>query len=174
IPKAASLILTHDRNGELKGLNEFTGHTPPVKPLFFGFRIMVGVGVLMLAVAWVSSFYLWRRCELPVWLLKVSVTMTFSGWIATLAGWYVTEIGRQPYLVTGVLKTADAVTQVASDNVALSLAIYLSLYGALLFAYVRTIFVMARKAVLVDAPQQLTTLQEQLLANPKLKLEQSL
>jgi cytochrome d ubiquinol oxidase subunit I len=174
IPKVASLILTHDLNGELKGLNEFSGQTPPVKPLFFGFRIMVGVGVLMLVVAWVGNFYYWRRKELPVWFLKLSVAMTFSGWIATLAGWYVTEIGRQPYLVSGVLKTADAVTQVSSGNVALSLAIYISLYGALLFAYVRTIFVMARKAVLVDAPEQLATLQEQLLAAPKLKLEQSL
>lgn len=174
IPKAASLILTHDLNGEIKGLNEFAGQAPPVKPLFFGFRIMVGVGVLMLIVAWLCSFYYWRRGELPVWLLKACVAMTFSGWIATLAGWYVTEIGRQPYLVSGVLKTADAVTQVTSGNVALSLVIYVTLYCALLFAYIRTIFVMARKAVLVDAPEKLTTLQEQLLAKPTRQWEHSL
>lgn len=172
IPKMASLILTHELEGEIKGLNEFHGSAPPVKPLFFGFRIMVGIGVLMLAVAWLCGFYYWRRNELPVWLLKICVAMTFSGWIATLAGWYVTEIGRQPYLVSGVLKTADAVTQVASGNVALSLAIYVCLYCALLFAYVRTLFVMARKAVLVDAPETLATLQEQLLASPAVKGEQ--
>ena len=58
----------------------------------------------MLVVAWLCGFYYWRRNELPAWLLKACVAMTFSGWIATLAGWYVTEIGRQPYLVSGVLK----------------------------------------------------------------------
>jgi cytochrome d ubiquinol oxidase subunit I len=91
----------------------------------------------------------------------VLVAMSFSGWIATLAGWYVTEIGRQPYLVSGVLKTADAVTTVASSNVAISLSIYLTLYAVLLVAYIRTLFVMARKSVLVDRPEEIPTLQEQ-------------
>ena len=89
----------------------------------------------------------------------VLVAMSFSGWIATLAGWYVTEIGRQPYLVTGVLKTADAVTSVASSNVGISLSIYLTLYVVLLIAYIRTLFVMARKSVLVDRPDEMPTLQ---------------
>ena len=86
--------------------------------------------------------------------------MGFSGWIAILAGWFVTEIGRQPYLVSGVLKTSDAVTAVAPANVGFSLAIYLSLYTILLAAYIRTLFVMARKSVLVDRPEELVTLQE--------------
>ena len=76
--------------------------------------------------------------------------MTFSGWIATLAGWYVTEIGRQPYLVSGVLRTAEAVTAVSASNVAMSLTIYLSLYGLLLHAYLRTLFVMSNRAVKVE------------------------
>jgi cytochrome bd ubiquinol oxidase subunit I len=71
--------------------------------------------------------------------------MTFSGWIATLAGWYVTEIGRQPYLVQGVLKTVDAVTKVPGSYVALSLTIYLIVYALLLVAFVSTVFYMARK-----------------------------
>lgn len=164
IPNAASLILLHDFNGEIKGLNEFPNAHPPVKPLFYGFRIMVGIGVLMLAVAWLGSFFYLRKKEISPFMLKVFVGMTFSGWIATLAGWYVTEIGRQPYLVTGILKTADAVTQVSSGNVGTSFAIYLTLYAALLFAYVRTLFVMARKAVLVDRTDEVETLQEKLLA----------
>lgn len=164
IPNAASLILLHDFNGEIKGLNEFPNAHPPVKPLFYGFRIMVGIGVLMLAVAWLGSFFYLRKKELSPFMLKVFVGMTFSGWLATLAGWYVTEIGRQPYLVTGILKTADAVTQVSSGNVGTSFAIYLTLYAALLFAYVRTLFVMARKAVLVDRTDEVETLQEKLLA----------
>lgn len=161
VPSIASLILTHDVEGELKGLNEFDGEHPPVAPLFYGFRLMVGMGLLMLIVSWTSSVLLWRRKSLPPLMLRVLVAMTFSGWIATLSGWYVTEIGRQPYLVTGVLKTADAVTSVATSNVVISLSIYLTLYVVLLIAYVRTLFVMARKSVLVDRPDELPTLQEQ-------------
>ena len=160
VPSIASLILTHDVEGELKGLNEFDGEHPPVAPLFYGFRLMVGMGLLMLIVSWTSSVLLWRRKSLPPLMLRALVAMTFSGWIATLSGWYVTEIGRQPYLVTGVLKTADAVTNVATSNVAISLSIYLTLYVVLLIAYIRTLFVMARKSVLVDRPDELPTLQE--------------
>ena len=164
IPNLASLILTHKMDGELKGLNEFPNAHPPVAPLFYGFRIMVAVGVLMLIASWWGAFIYWRKKEIPPVLLKIFVGMTFSGWIATLAGWYVTEIGRQPWLVTGVLTTADAVTKTPAANVATSLAIYLSLYAVLLFAYVRTLFVMARKSVLVDRPEEIETLQDQLLA----------
>jgi cytochrome d ubiquinol oxidase subunit I len=72
--------------------------------------------------------------------------MTFSGWVATLAGWYVTEIGRQPFLVSGVLRTAEAVTALPAGNVALSLTAYLAIYGFLLVAYVSTLFHLARKS----------------------------
>jgi len=162
IPRAASLILMHDLNGEIKGLNEFQNEHPPVKPLFFGFRLMVGMGMLMLLVSWSAALFYLRKKEIPPFMLKVFVGMTFSGWIATLAGWYVTEIGRQPYLVTGILKTADAVTQLPAHNVGISLTFYLLLYAFLLFAYTRTLFVMARKAVLVDKPEDTQTLQEKI------------
>ncbi len=163
IPNMASLILTHHAEGEIKGLNEFPNAHPPVAPMFFGFRIMVGMGMLMLAVAWWGAFTYWRKIEIPPLLLKVFVGMTFSGWVATLSGWYVTEIGRQPWLVTGVLTTADAVTKTPATNVGTSLAIYLSLYAVLLIAYIRTLFLMAKKAVLVDRPEEIETLQDQLL-----------
>lgn len=163
IPNMASLILTHKMDGELKGLNEFPDAHPPVAPLFYGFRIMVGIGVLMLLVSWWGCYCYWRKREIPSLLLKVFVGMTFSGWLATLAGWYVTEIGRQPWLVTGVLKTADAVTSTPASNVGTSLSIYLTLYVVLLFAYIRTLFVMARKSVLVDRPEEIETLQEKLV-----------
>ncbi len=163
IPNMASLILTHKMDGELKGLNEFPDAHPPVAPLFYGFRMMVGIGVLMLLVSWWGCYCYWRKQEIPPLLLKVFVGMTFSGWLATLAGWYVTEIGRQPWLVTGVLKTADAVTSTPATNVGTSLAIYLTLYVVLLFAYIRTLFVMARKSVLVDRPEEIETLQEKLV-----------
>lgn len=163
IPNMASLILTHKMDGELKGLNEFPNAHPPVAPLFYGFRIMVAIGMLMLMVSWWGAFTYWRKKEISPLLLKIFVGMTFSGWIATLAGWYVTEIGRQPWLVTGVLTTADAVTTTPAANVGTSLAIYLTLYAVLLFAYVRTLFLMARKSVLVDRPEEVETLQEKLI-----------
>jgi len=150
IPKVASIILTHNFNGELKGLNEFLGNHPPVAPVFYAFRIMVGLGILMLTIAWVSRFQLWRKKFLSTWLLKFLVIMTFSGWIATLAGWYVTEIGRQPWLVTGVLTVKDAATDIAPENVGLSLILYLILYVVLLVAYLHTIFTMAIRAVEIE------------------------
>ncbi|EHR41299.1 cytochrome ubiquinol oxidase subunit I [Alishewanella jeotgali] len=150
IPKLASLILTHDLNGELKGINEFPGAHPPVAPVFYSFRVMVGIGVLMLAVAWWCSLRLYRKGELSPLQYKVLIGMSFSGWIATLAGWYVTEIGRQPYLVYGVLKTSDAVTTVASEQVALTLIMYLALYVVLLLAYVKTLFWLAKRAIEVE------------------------
>jgi cytochrome d ubiquinol oxidase subunit I len=137
-------------DGEIRGLNEFEGDHPPVKPLFFGFRIMVAIGTLMLLISWVAAWFVWRKDIVPSWLLKSLVAMTFSGWIATLAGWYVTEIGRQPWLVTGILKTSDAVTNVPASNVAMSLTMYLIVYAILLFFYLQTIFYMARKSVLVE------------------------
>ncbi len=170
IPKMASLILTHDMDGEIKGLNEFPNAHPPVAPVFYGFRIMVGIGVLMLAVSWFGAWQIFliakgRKTEMSPFLLKIFVGMTFSGWIATLAGWYVTEIGRQPWLVTGVLTTQEAVTSVPASNVGISLAIYLLLYFVLLIAYIRTLFVMANKSVLVDQPNEIETLEDHLAMN---------
>src|ERR1019366_439504 len=112
VPKVASLILKHDLEGELKGIEAFEPDTPPVAPLFFAFRIMVGMGVLMLALAWTGAWFL-RQGEAPQrWLLWTLAGCTFSGWVATLSGWLVTEIGRQPWLVTGILRTSQAVGRV--------------------------------------------------------------
>ena len=146
IPKLASMILTHEWDGEIKGLNEFKNEHPPVLPLFFSFRVMVGMGVLMILVALFSKWTLSKRGQLTTWNLRALVAMTFSGWIATLAGWYVTEIGRQPYIVSGILRTKDAVTTQPPENIGLSLTLYLALYGFMLIAYVSTVFLLARKA----------------------------
>ncbi|WP_018984692.1 cytochrome ubiquinol oxidase subunit I [Salinimonas chungwhensis] len=150
IPRGASLILTHSLDGEIKGLNEFEGEHPPVAPVFFAFRVMVAIGLLMLACAWLGSFYLYRNGTLPGWLNKVFMGMSFSGWIATLAGWYVTEIGRQPYLVYGVMKTQDAVTGLPAGNVAFSFALYAITYAVLLFAYMATLTLMCRRSVEIE------------------------
>lgn len=145
IPGLASLILTHDLQGELPGLNEFPEGHPPVAAVFWSFRVMVGVGLLMLTVAWGWLFLLWRR-QMPTWALRGLVFMTFSGWIATVAGWYVTEVGRQPWLVTGVLLTKDAASTVPAPTIFGSLTAYLLLYAFLLISYISVVFLLARKA----------------------------
>lgn len=146
IPDGASLILRHSASGVVPGLNDYAGNHPPVFPVFWAFRIMVGTGVLMLVVSWSAAFFLKRRHSLPRPLALVMVPMALSGWLATLAGWYTTEIGRQPWLVTGVLKTVDAVGPVAGSHVALSLAVYLILYALLLIAYLGVLVYLALKA----------------------------
>lgn len=150
IPNVTSIILTHDSNGEVQGLNDFVGEHPPVAPVFYGFRIMVSIGMLMLLVAWLTSFKLIRNKHLSKGILYSLIGMSFSGWIATLAGWYVTEIGRQPYLVSGLLKTSDAVTDIAPENVMFTFILYLTVYVSLLIAYLHTLFLMARRAVEIE------------------------
>lgn len=154
IPKGASLILKHDADAEIKGLNEFPGKHPPVAPVFWAFRIMVGVGMLMLAISWLGAWTLWRKRAPGKWLLYGLVAMTFSGWLATVAGWYVTEIGRQPWLVYGLLTTAQAAApNVGATAIAGTLFMYLALYALLIVAYVSVVFYMARKAPhLADTP----------------------
>ncbi len=150
VPNVASLILTHDADGEIQGLNDFIGEHPPVAPVFFSFRIMIGIGILMLLFSWFASYQFVVKKQYPTWLLKTGIAMTFSGWLATLAGWYVTEIGRQPYLVSGILRTKDAVTTTPPEDIALSLTLYAVIYGFLLIAYIRTLFVMANRAVALE------------------------
>ena len=153
IPSGASLILKHSADGVVPGLNDFVSADgkplhPPVAPVFWSFRIMVGIGFLMLLVSWVGTFMLFRGGvkRLGRWPLRVLVAMTFSGWIATLAGWYTTEIGRQPWLVQGVLTTADAVGPVTAPMVLTTLIGYLAIYIGLIAAYIGVLLHLARKS----------------------------
>ena len=152
IPYLASLILTHRADGTVRGLAEFEPNIPPVAPVFFAFRIMVGMGMLMLAVSWLGAFLLRRGREPSRLLAWALALMTFSGWVATLAGWYVTEIGRQPWLVTGVLTTAEAAGPVPAGTIGASLAMYLVLYVVLLVSYIATLFHLAKKDGAPDTP----------------------
>ena len=145
LPKGASLILTHEREGELKGLAEFGDKHPPVATVFWSFRIMVGVGMLMLATSWFGALLLMRHRAFPRWLLWLYSTMTFSGWIAVLAGWLTTEIGRQPYIVYGVILTADTASAVPAPYIATTLIGYALVYSLLLISYVVVLTQLARK-----------------------------
>ena len=135
LPYGASWFLTHDQFGHVKGLDEFAPDIPPVLPVFFAFRVMVGMGVLMLLVAWYATWRTRRGRKAPRALLWVLAAFTFSGWIATLAGWIVTEMGRQPWLVTGLLRTRDAVGPISGAQLGASLTFYALTYAALLIAY---------------------------------------
>jgi cytochrome bd ubiquinol oxidase subunit I len=148
IPRITSLILTHDLDGEVKGLNEFEGKHPPVAPVFWAFRTMVGTGVLMLCISWLGVFYLRKRTPMtmPKLYLAALSLMAFSGWIATVAGWYVTEIGRQPYIVYGIVAVADVVAKHAPAMIGFTFAAYLLLYVGLLIAYIAVVKRLAEKA----------------------------
>ncbi len=150
IPKLGSLILTHDSEGEIRGLNEFEGKHPPVAPVFWAFRVMVGVGMLMLLTSWFAAFKLRRGGMLSPLAARGLVLMTFSGWLATLAGWYVTEVGRQPYLVYGLLLTRDAASATPAPIIGISLAMYLGLYLLLIVSYITVVFHLARKRAGMD------------------------
>jgi cytochrome d ubiquinol oxidase subunit I len=137
IPNLASLYLTHDWNGEVAGLKAFPRDTWPTNlPLvFWSFRVMVGLGVLMIALGLASAWMRWRgRLYQARWLHRFAVAMGPSGLIAVTAGWIVTEAGRQPFTVYGLLRTADSVAPIDAPAVATSLAafaiVYFAVFGA--------------------------------------------
>jgi cytochrome bd ubiquinol oxidase subunit I len=185
IPALASIILKHSPDGVVPGLNDFvledgTVMHPPVAPVFWSFRIMVGVGMAMLALSW-AGVYLLRRARkrgmgaegLPRLYLGALAAATFIGWVGTLAGWYTTEIGRQPWLVQGVLTTKQAIADVPATLVLSTLIGYLAIYGALILAYMITLTALARKASKGgslggpgSAPSGLRTPQAPSAANP--------
>ncbi len=131
IPKGASMILTHDPNGLIPGLKSVpSSERPPVKNVFFSFRIMVGIGLFMIVSSWVGLFLWWRRRLFnSEWFLKPMSMMWWSGFVAVVAGWVVTESGRQPWLVHGILRTADAISPVSGAQVATSLALFVVVYS---------------------------------------------
>jgi cytochrome d ubiquinol oxidase subunit I len=130
VPKLGSLIITHDLDGEIAGLKEVPpAERPPVAPVFFAFRVMVGIGVLMLTLV-IWSAVLWRRGTLfdSKALLRAWMLMTPAGFIAVLAGWYTTEIGRQPYVVYGLMRTAEASSAISAASVTTSLLAFGTIY----------------------------------------------
>ena len=152
LPYGASLILRHDSRAEIQGIDAFEPNRPPVAPVFFAFRVMVGIGLLMLALSWTSA-WLTRRGRAPAaWLLWTLAACTFIGWAATIAGWLVTEIGRQPWLVTGILRTANAVGDVSGAKIGASLTGYVLTYALLLVAYLVVLTHMAGKGATGNGP----------------------
>jgi cytochrome bd ubiquinol oxidase subunit I len=131
IPNLASFIITHDLNGLFKGLKDFAPQDrPPVKPVFFAFRVMVGLGMLMIAAGLVGAFLWWRGLLFDArWYLWPLSFAWPAGFIAILAGWWVTETGRQPWLVYGILRTKDAASPVSAGAVLTTLIAFVIVYS---------------------------------------------
>jgi cytochrome bd ubiquinol oxidase subunit I len=143
IPKLGSLILTHSLDGEVQGLKAWPPQDRPYAPLvFWSFRVMVGLGFLMALFGLVGGWLRWRdRVYSSDWFLRCAVVMGPTGFVAVLAGWFTTEVGRQPYTVYGLIRTADSVSPVAAPAVASSLlafvVIYTVVFGAGIFYLLR-------------------------------------
>lgn len=157
IPGLASLILTHQWQGELQGLQSVPKADRPNVPLvFFSFRVMVGLGVLMIFIA-VAGLWLRMRGTLyqSRWFLRLCSVMAPSGVIAVLAGWYVVEVGRQPWLVQGLVRTMDVVSPLPAERVALSLTLFVLTYSLLFGVYLYFFRKLVKKG-----PPELTDLQQ--------------
>ncbi|MCG6892767.1 MAG: cytochrome ubiquinol oxidase subunit I [Desulfobacteraceae bacterium] len=131
VPNLSSLILTHDPNGEVKGLKEWPREDrPPVAWVFWSFRAMVGVGMLMIATGIIALvLFIRKRLFDTRWFHLWCMAMTPAGFVAVLAGWFVTEIGRQPYIVYGVMRSVEAVTPMAGEPVLMSLTAFVFTYA---------------------------------------------
>jgi len=130
IPKLSSLILTHDLNGEVRGLKEWPeNERPPAALVFWTFRIMVGLGLLMIATGLMAIvLFLTKRLFNTRWFQLWCMALTPAGFISVLAGWFVTEVGRQPWIVQGLMRTDSAASPVIGTSVALSLAAFVVVY----------------------------------------------
>ena len=130
IPKLSSLILTHSFDGEVKGLKAWLRQDwPPVAPVFFAFRMMVGIGILMALTGLIALILYFRKRLFDTrWFQLWCMAMTPAGFLAVVSGWIVTEVGRQPYVVFGLVRTADAASPLAGSHVAASLAAFIVTY----------------------------------------------
>lgn len=137
IPRLGSLILTHDWNGKVEGLKAVSrADRPPVPYVFFAFRFMVGIALLLVLIA-LLGLYLRLRGRLydTRWFAALCAFSSPLPFLAILSGWTVTEVGRQPYVVYGYMRTADAIAPVAAGSVAASLALFIIVYSVLLVAF---------------------------------------
>ncbi len=147
IPNLASLIVTHDIDGELMGLKEVPKKERPYVPLvFFSFRVMVAVALLMLLVGAIGIF-LMKKGSLyqSRWFLRTCVAMTPSGFIATIAGWCVTEAGRQPWVVSGLVKTNEIVTSAPSSQVVEFLSVIFTFYALLFLIFLYSLWMFIKR-----------------------------
>jgi cytochrome d ubiquinol oxidase subunit I len=130
IPHASSLIITHEWNGLFPGLKDVPPQDrPPLPNVFFGFRIMLAVVLYMIAAALFGAWLLWRGKLFETrWYLQIVAQTWWVGFVAVIAGWVVSESGRQPWIVQGLLRTADAVSPVPGGSVLTTLILFVVVY----------------------------------------------
>jgi cytochrome d ubiquinol oxidase subunit I len=158
IPKAGSLILRHDLDGLYPGLLSVPpSERPPLVPVFFAFRIMVGIGVLIVAAGLTGAWLWWRRRLFETrWYLWLASHAWWLGFVAVISGWIVTESGRQPWVAYGILRTADAISPVPAASVATTLALFVLIYGVVFSAgiyFINRLIARGPEAELVETPQ---------------------
>jgi len=159
IPNAGSLILTHRLNGLIIGLKDVAPRNrPPVKTVFFAFRIMLVIGFFMIAAAVIGAWLLWRGILFETrWYLRIVAQSWWTGFVAVIAGWVVTESGRQPWVVQGMLRTADATSPLSASMVLTSLALFVLVY-AIVFAmgiyYINRLIARGPQGRAVEPPDQ--------------------
>ena len=154
IPKLGSFIASGNWTAREIGLDTFAPEDrPPVLIPFFGFRIMVGMGLIMLAVSWFGTFLRLRgRLEETRWFLWGTFLAFPTGFIAILTGWYTAEVGRQPWVVYGLLRTKDAVTpSLTTGDVLVSLAAYILVYAVFVSFGIYYIYTLLRQGPTVEA-----------------------
>jgi cytochrome bd ubiquinol oxidase subunit I len=137
IPHLGSLILTHSWNGTIQGLKEVAPQDRPYVPIvFFAFRAMVGIGIILLAVSTVGAYLRWRgRLFTRRWFLITLVIVMPLGFIAIITGWIVTEAGRQPWVVYGAVRTADAASSLVATDVGMTAILFTIVYASLLAGF---------------------------------------
>ena len=158
IPKGASLILKHDPNGLFPGLKSVPpSERPPVLPVFFAFRIMVGIGLVMIAGGLIGALLWWRgRLFDTRWYLWPASMSWWMGFVAVISGWVVTESGRQPWIATGILRTADAISPVSGAQVATTLALFVVVYGVVFtmgLYYINRLIVKGPQGRAIEPPE---------------------
>jgi cytochrome d ubiquinol oxidase subunit I len=154
LPHLGSLVLTHSRNGEVKGLDEVPpADRAPVAIVFFTFRFMAGVGFALLFMSWAGGWLWWRGRLLTArpfqWL---AVLATPLGFLAVVAGWITAEVGRQPWVVYGLLRTAEGASPVPAGSVAMSLVLFILFYNALLGAFLYYALRLVRQGPAAEVP----------------------
>ena len=161
IPKLGSLILTHEWNGEIIGLKSVPKKDRPNVPLmFFTFRIMVGIGFWMLLLACIGQFCRWKgKLQTTSWFHRCCLYTTPFGFVAVIAGWFTTEVGRQPWVVYGLLRTTDAASILPLSEVAITLFGFIALYFTLLFTFIHYLNKLIHKGfdvITSNVPDRLT------------------
>ena len=160
IPYGASLVLRHDPNGLFPGLKSVPpSERPPVVPVFFAFRIMVGIGLLMIATGLFGALLWWRGKLFETrWFLRLAAHGWWLGFVAVLCGWITTEVGRQPWLAYGILRTADAISPVSAASVLATLVLFVVVYGIVFtmgIYYINRLIARGPQGRAIEAPQGL-------------------